>query len=88
MDIQKILVSILLPACVVLVLFVIQKAKKKEDDRMKNKKSNESFTVEIPSEVILIGAISVFLMSTVLLCFTFLSEEPPHWIMYATFMEK
>lgn len=47
--------------------------------------SDENFTVMIPDIVLIIGVLDVIVDSTLLLCFTFLSEEIPHIIFYVFF---
>ena len=47
--------------------------------------SDENFTVMIPSIVMIIGAMCALMSLSVLLGFTFLSDELPHFIFYVVF---
>ena len=76
-----ILSIIFVPACVMMIFSIIRKAETKESKTM----SDENFTVTIPSVVLTIGAIVSFTMLAVLLGFTFLSDERPHFIFYVIF---
>lgn len=64
-----------------LIFSVIQKAGVKESKTM----SDENFTIMIPSIVLIIGAMCALMSTVVLLGFTFLSNERPHFIFYVTF---
>ncbi len=81
MSIGIILSAIFVPACVMLIFSVIQKAGTKKSKTM----SDENFTVMIPSIVLIIGTMGALMSTVVLLCFTFLSDELPHFIFYVTF---
>lgn len=81
MSIGSILSAILVPACVMLIFSVIQKNGVKKSKTM----SDENFTVMIPSIVLIIGIICALMSTAVLLGFTFLSDERPHFIFYVTF---
>lgn len=80
MPIGIILSAIFVPACVMLIFLVIQKTGDKKSKTM----SDEDFTVIIPSIVSIIGAMCALEFTVVILCFTFLSDEHPHFIFYVT----
>lgn len=50
-----------------------------------NTMSGENFTVMIPSIVMIIGAMCALMALAVILGFTFLSDERPHFILYVVF---
>ena len=81
MKVGIILSAIFLTACVMLLFFVIQKSGKKECHTM----SDGNFTVMIPNIVFVIGVICALMSLAVLLGFTFLSDELPHFIFYLCF---
>ncbi len=81
MIIKIILTVILIPACLSLVFALMQKKRIKISKTM----SDKNFTVMIPNVVLIIGAMCALMSLTVLLCFTFFSDEIPHYIFYVTF---
>ena len=81
MSIAIILYAIFVPACVMLMLSIIQTTGIRENKTM----SDENFTVMIPGMVVIIGAMCALMSLTVLLGFTFLSNERPHFIFYVVF---
>ena len=64
-----------------LIFSVMQNAGIKTSNTM----SDENFTVMIPSIVMIIGAMCALMALAVLLGFTFLSDERPHFIFYVVF---
>lgn len=76
-----ILLAIFLPVCIALTFAVIQNAGTKISSTM----SAENFTVMIPGIVVIIGAMCILMSVVVLLGFTLLSEERPHFIFYVVF---
>lgn len=76
-----ILSVILVPACVILIFSMVQKAGIRKSKTM----SDEDFTVMIPGMVATIGAMCALMSLAVLLGFTFLSDERPHFIFYVVF---
>lgn len=81
MPARIILLIIFLPACVALFFSLIQKT----GIKVSNKMSDENFTVSIPSTVVVIGAMCAVMSLAVLLGFTYLSDESPHFIFYLVF---
>lgn len=79
--IRILLLIIFLPACVALAFFIMQKAETKTS----NTRSDEDFTVILPSIVAMVGGIEALTSLAVLLGFTFLSDERPHFIFYMVF---
>lgn len=73
--------AILVPACVTLIFSIIQKGGIQEGKTM----SDENFIVMVPGMVATIGALGVLTSLAVLLGFTFLSDEQPHFIFYVVF---
>lgn len=76
-----ILSVILVPACVILIFSMVQRAGFRKSKAM----SDENFTVMIPDMVAVIGAMCALMSLAVLLGFTFLSDEQPHFIFYVVF---
>lgn len=80
MKLVIILMAILVPTSVSLVFSIMESSKVKISKKM----TDENFTVMIPNIVIMIGALAAFMSCTVMLCFTFFSDEVPHPIFYVT----
>ena len=81
MKIVIILIAILVPASVSLIFSIMESSKVKISKKM----TDENFIVTIPSVVIIIGAMAAFMSCTVMLYFTFFSDEVPHPIFYVIF---
>ncbi len=80
-EIGIILLVIFLPACMLVIFSIMQKAGHKSSKTM----SEENFSVIIPGIVIAIGTICASVSLAVILGFTFLSDELPHFIFYLIF---
>ena len=82
MGFQALLVSVLLPCCLSISYFLLgcaaERAKKK-------KRSSRTIVVEIPKFMAQKAGVGIGVFVIVVLCFTFFSKEPPHWILYLTF---
>lgn len=78
MDIGIILLAVFLPQCVVLTFVIIQKFR----DKASNTMTGDDFTIMLPSMVAGIGIVEVLTFLILLLGFTFLSDERPHFSFY------
>lgn len=81
MYIGIILLASLLPASISLVFSVMVNQKNKVSKTM----SDKNFAVIVPNIVMVIGAMCALMALIVMLCFTVLSEETPHFIFYVSF---
>jgi len=81
MNIGIILTAIFAPACVMVILSVVQKSNTTISKTM----SDEYFVVLLPKFVLVIGSTCAIMSALVLLGFTIFSEELPHVIFYITF---
>ena len=81
MFILMVLSAIYIPACLSLVFALMKKKRIKINKTMTDK----NFTVMLPDTILVIGVIAVLVFSIVMFCFTFFSDEIPHYIFYVIF---
>ncbi|MBR6769392.1 MAG: hypothetical protein IKM34_07910 [Clostridia bacterium] len=78
----KIIVSaICLPICMSLLFSLIQQAKTTTEHRS----SDDNFTIKLSPVMFVVGVLGVITATAVMLGFTFLSNEKPHYIFYIVF---
>lgn len=72
------LFSILIPLVLSIVFVSIQKSNHKKSAKM----TDNNFTVQLPSFVMLLGGLLCLMAIIMAICFTFFSNESPHFIFY------
>lgn len=81
MNIKIILSVIFVPIFVSIAFYYLQKSKTKTI----KKTTNEQFVVKLPEAVLVIGIIVILMCTSLIIGFTFFSEETPHLIFYIVF---
>lgn len=76
-----ILLATIIPPSIALAFATIQK----EKNKTRITTSDNDFVVTVPNVFLTVGALGSAMFSAVVLAFTFLSDDYPHWLFYAIF---